>query len=170
MIELEKTYLAKFLPPDLANSKYSDMLDVYLPVSSNHPHLRLRKRGDILEMTKKTLVNLGDASEQLEQTIVLAQDEFNALLQVEGKRVSKRRHYLKRDNHTIEVDVFQDALAGLVLVDVEFASVEEKEAFRMPDFCLIEVTQKDFLAGGMLCGKNYSDIQTDLIECGYGKL
>jgi CYTH domain-containing protein len=170
MIELEKTYLAKFLPLDLSNSDYSEMLDVYLPISSSHPHLRLRKRGDKFEMTKKTPVDKGDASRQLEQTIILEQDEFNALLQVEGKRVSKRRYYLKRENRVIEVDVFQDALAGLVLVDVEFDSVEEKESFLTPDFCLVEVTQKDFLAGGMLCGKSYSDIEAELIKCGYSRL
>jgi CYTH domain-containing protein len=170
MIELEKTYLAKFLPPDLASSDYSDMLDVYLPISSTHPHLRLRKRGDKLEMTKKTLINKGDASEQLEQTIILEQDEFDALAKVEGKRVSKKRYYFKWKNRTIEVDVFQEALAGLVLVDVEFDSVEEKENSPMPDFCLVEVTQKDFLAGGMLCGKSYGDIEAELLKCGYRKL
>jgi CYTH domain-containing protein len=170
MIELEKTYLAKFVPKDLANCNHSEMLDVYLPVASPHPHLRLRKRGNILEMTKKTLVNPNDSSSQLEQTIKLAQDEFDALVQVDGKRVRKVRHYLKQDGRTIEIDVFQDALAGLVLVDVEFDSVEEKDSFQMPDFCLVEVTQEDFLAGGMLCGKSYKDIETDLSRCGYTKL
>ncbi len=170
MIELEKTYLAKFLPPDLVNSDYSEMLDVYLPISSSHPHLRLRKKGDKLEITKKTLVDRGDASKQLEQTIILEPEEFNALVQVKGKRVSKKRYRLKRENRIIEVDVFQDALAGLVLVDVEFDSVEEKEKFLMPDFCLVEVTQKDFLAGGMLCGKSYGDIEAELNECGYSRL
>lgn len=170
MIELEKTYLAKFVPKDLANCDHSEMLDVYLPVASLHPHLRLRKRGNILEMTKKTLVNQNDSSSQLEQTIKLAQDEFDALVQVDGKRVRKVRHYLKQDGRTMEIDVFQDALAGLVLVDVEFDSVEEKDNFQMPDFCLVEVTQENFLAGGMLCGKSYSDIEADLNRFGYSKL
>jgi CYTH domain-containing protein len=170
MIELEKTYLARWVPKNLTDCDRAEMLDVYIPASSPHPHLRLRKRGEILEMTKKTLVNLGDASSQLEQTIILAQDEFDALVQVGGKRVRKIRHYLKYNDRIIEVDVFQDALAGLVLVDVEFDTVEEKDSFLMPDFCLIEITQEDFLAGGMLCGKNYNDIETDLIRCGYSKL
>ncbi len=169
MVELEKTYLAKFLP-DLSKSDYSDMIDVYLPLSSDHPHLRLRKRGDILEMTKKNLLNPNNASEQIEQTIVLAQDEFDALSCVAGKKLSKRRYYLKQKGRTVEIDVFQDSLAGLVLVDVEFDSIEEKKNFLMPDFCLVEVTQKDFLAGGMLCGKSYSDIEADLIKCGYSRI
>lgn len=170
MIELEKTYLAKFIPKSLANCDHSEMMDVYLPAASAHPHLRLRKRGNILEMTKKTLINPNDSSSQLEQTIKLAQDEFDALVQVDGKRVKKVRHYLNLDGRTMEIDVFQDALAGLVLVDVEFESVEEKNSFPMPDFCLADVTQEDFLAGGMLCGKSYADIEIDLNRFGYTKL
>lgn len=170
MIELEKTYLAKFMPNNLADCRHSEMFDVYLPISNSHPHLRLRKRGNILEMTKKTLINPDDASSQIEQTIRLAQDEFDALLKVDGKRVKKIRYYLKLDGYTMEVDVFQDALLGLVLVDVEFNSIEEKESFQMPDFCHIEVTQEEFLAGGMLCGKSYSDIETNLTKLGYSKL
>lgn len=170
MIELEKTYLAKFIPKNLANCDHSEMMDVYLPAVSAHPHLRLRKRGNILEMTKKTLINPNDSSSQLEQTIKLAQDEFDALVQVDGKRVRKVRHYLNLDGRTMEIDVFLDALAGLVLVDVEFESVEEKNSFPMPDFCLAEVTQEDFLAGGMLCGKSYADIEIDLNRFGYTKL
>jgi len=170
MIELEKTYLAKFIPKNLADCDHSEMLDVYLPATSVHPHLRLRKRGNIFEMTKKTLLNANDSSSQFEQTIKLEQDEFDALVQVDGKQVRKIRNYLKQDGRIMEIDVFLDALAGLVLVDVEFNSVEEKNSFQMPDFCLAEVTQEDFLAGGMLCGKSYVDIETDLNKFGYTKL
>ncbi len=45
MEELERTYLAKELPPDLEKSKSKDMVDIYIPVSANHPHLRIRHRG-----------------------------------------------------------------------------------------------------------------------------
>ncbi len=170
MIELEKTYLAKFLPDCLADCAKTEMLDLYLPLSSLHPHLRLRQRGKILEMTKKTLTKPGDASSQLEQTIKLDQEEFNALVNVQGKKLRKTRYNLERDCRIIEVDVFQDELSGLVLVDVEFASNEEKDNFQIPDFCLVDVTQEDFLAGGMLCGKSYSEIAENLSRLGYVKL
>lgn len=170
MIELEKTYLLRFIPNNLADCDHVEMLDVYFPISSMHPHLRLRKRGDILELTKKTLINLGDASNQLEQTIKLEQDEFDVLSQIDGKRVRKIRYYFKQDGYTAEIDVFQDTLSGLILVDIEFNSIKEKDGFCTPDFCLTEVTQESFLAGGMLCGKSYKDIEIDLIRCGYSKL
>jgi CYTH domain-containing protein len=68
------------------------------------------------------------------------------------------------------VDVFRDALDGLVLVDFEFETEAEKDEFPMPDFCLVEVTQEEFLAGGMLCGKSYDDIASDLSRFGYGRI
>ena len=170
MIELEKTYLAKFLPDFLEYCKQIELFDVYIPILSSHPKLRLRKRGDSLEITKKTLVDKKDSSQQNEQTIDLTKDEFEELLKVGGKKIRKIRHYFKYKGREVEIDVFKDDLFGLVLIDVEFDCVEEKNKFKIPDFCLVEVTQEDFLAGGMLCGKTYQDIEENLIKFGYRKL
>lgn len=35
---------------------------------------------------------------------------------------------------------------------------------------LAEVTQEEFIAGGMLCGKNYDDISDKLEKFGYSKI
>jgi hypothetical protein len=53
---------------------------------------------------------------------------------------------------------------------VEFESEEGKNSFQMPDFCLVDVTQEKILAGGMLCGKSYGDIEQFLKKLGYRKL
>ena len=50
----------------------------------------------------------------------------------------------------------------MVVIDFEFTSIEEKDNFRIPDFCLVEVTDEEFLAGGMLCGKYYEDLEENL--------
>ena len=63
--------------------------------------------------------------------------------------------------------MFQGDPAGLVLVDFEFTNEEEKQAFIMPDFCLADVTTEEFIAGGMLCGKSYGDIEKSLFGFGY---
>lgn len=170
MEELERTYLAKGLPKDLVNFPSKEMLDIYLPSTSDHPKLRIRRRGDVFEITKKSPVVEGDASRQIEQTIPLLREEYEELCLVPGMRVAKTRYLYKENGVDFEVDVFGDELAGLVLVDVEFTSVEEKNAFSIPSFCLAEVTQEQFTAGGKLCGKNYSDIESDLNRFGYKKL
>ena len=40
----------------------------------------------------------------------------------------------------------------------------------MPDFCLAEVTQETFFAGGIVCGKKYDDLEADLKRFHYQKL
>ncbi|NTW30452.1 MAG: CYTH domain-containing protein [Candidatus Moranbacteria bacterium] len=170
MIELERTYLAKYLPDGLSTCPSREMLDMYLPVSSRHPVLRIRKNGEKLEMTKKSPVVDGDSSKQEEQTIRLSREEFVALVGIEGKRVGKTRYLYEIDGRTAEVDVFVGALSGLVLVDFEFETEAEKDAFPIPEFCLAEVTQEEFIAGGFLAGKSYDDIAPGLARFGYERI
>lgn len=170
MLEIEKTYLAKSIPEGLAACAHKELLDVYVPRESAHAHLRIRKNGDRHEITKKTPINPNDASQLKEETIVLTADEFNALASVPGKRIRKIRYLYPYQGMTAEVDVFQDSLAGLVVVDFEFDSPEAQRAFVMPEFCLADITQEDFIAGGVLCGKKYQDIQAELERFNYKPL
>ncbi|MEI7749913.1 MAG: hypothetical protein WCJ25_02820 [Candidatus Moraniibacteriota bacterium] len=170
MIELERTYLARRLPDGLSECPSKEMIDIYLPVASRHPVLRIRRNGDALEMTKKLPVKGTDSSKMEEQTIRLSGEEYAALSTIEGKWVGKTRYVYDFNGRTAEVDVFQGALAGLVLVDFEFETEAQKDVFPLPDFCLAEVTQEEFLAGGMLCGKSYDDIAFDLARFGYERI
>lgn len=169
-IELEKTYLAKFLPEGLLDCEVKELVDIYVPKNVNHPTLRIRKKGNKFEITKKTPITTRDASRQTEVTIGLDEAEYTALCDTSGKVVKKTRYFFPYKNQRAEIDVFGGELTGLVLVDFEFTSVEQMQAFEMPDFCLVDVTQENFIARGMLCGKKYSDIEEDLIRFGYKKL
>jgi adenylate cyclase len=186
MIELERTFLAKYLPGDLQDCESKEIIDIYIPQDVKHPCLRLRKNGDRYEMTKKAPIKEGDATIQKEQTIILTRDEFESLSKVEGKRIYKIRYYYPSTGSTgslqagsgqvpykdliAEFDVFQEDLDGLVLVDFEFKGEKEKDDFRKPDFCLADVSQEQFIAGGMLCGKEYTQIEGKLKGFGYNKL
>lgn len=50
------------------------------------------------------------------------------------------------DGSKAELDVFTGKLAGLVLIDFEFDSLDAKASFTPPDFILADVTQEDFIA------------------------
>jgi len=169
-IELERTYLAKYLPEGLNTSPSKEIADFYLPEEVGHPVLRIRKRGEKYEITKKQPVQGTDSSEQYEHTITLTKEEFLALKQVSSKKVRKIRYYYNHKGIQAEIDIFQDALLGLVLVDFEFKEVSDKNNFEMPEFCLADVTQDKYFAGGMLCGKKYKDIKNHLSELGYKKI
>ena len=170
MEELELTYLVKNIPKGLSESPSKKIVDQYIPLESEHPTLRLRKNGEKMELTKKEPIKDGDASHQLEETIPLTADEYEAIAKIPAKRVSKTRYYYPYQGRTLEVDVFEEDLSGLVLVDVEFDDLSAKEKFAMPEFCLVEVTQDETLAVGMLAGKGFADIEKHLFEVGYNKI
>ena len=168
MEEFELTFLPKNeILSKLKGVSYKEILDIYIPSTSKHPTLRLRKSGNKYEMTKKEPIKEGDSSHQLETTIPLTRDEFEELASIKGKRVSKNRYLYTEGNHVCEIDVFQGDLKGLVLVDVEFKSNKEKSEFQQPAWLLKDVTQEEFIAGGMLCGKVYEDIEEKLKTFGY---
>lgn len=168
-IEIEKTFLAKSIPIDLATTKSKKIMDVYIPGSFEKPTIRLRQNGDTFEITKKVQTNPADASVHQEFTIPVTKEEFN-VLGIGGKSVSKIRYYFKINNYSCELDVFLDGLSGFVLVDFEFNSQEEYDSFVPPDFCGADATQENFVAGKNLAGKTYLDISNHLDRLQYKKI
>ncbi len=169
MIEIERTFLATSIPQDLNQYPSKEIIDVYIPKSDRHPVLRLRKNGTKFELTKKQPID-NDPSHQKEETIHLTEDEFLALSQIDGKKVHKIRYFYKVNEHTAEIDVFQADLKGLVVVDFEFTSLEQRDAFTPPSFCGADITKEEFVAGGIICGKTYKDIQSQLEKFNYQKI
>jgi len=169
-IELEKTYLLKYLPEDIKKKQSIEIFDIYIPKSADHSILRIRKRGEVCEITKKQPINGNDSSEQEEHTINLSKEEFSELATVDGKKLHKLRYIYPYGENMAEIDVYQDDFEGLVFVDFEFKTNEEKDKLLMPDFCLAETTQEKFCAAGWLAGKKYSDIEQFLDNYGYKKI
>ncbi len=168
-IELERTFLLKKIPEGLKDCKSIEIFDIYIPQSAPHPILRIRKRGEVFEMTKKAPIE-NDSSEQEERTISLSKEELSELSTLEGKRLRKIRYFYPINNRTAEIDIYLDNLEGLATADFEFKTVEEKTNFVMPNFCLAEVTQEEFAAAGYLAGKKYEDIQSFLEKYNYKKI
>lgn len=169
-LELELTFLAKELPAEIKAMEPTHIVDVYVPDTPEHSHLRLRQKGEKYEITKKMPVIEGNASEQIEQTIPLTKEEFTALCTCSKKRVAKDRYKIEIEGKMAEIDVFTDELEGLVLIDFEFNTVDEKAAFETPSMALADVTQEDFIAGGLLAGKTYNDIASELERFNYKRI
>jgi CYTH domain-containing protein len=169
-LELEKTYLAKFLPDDL--NKYPSIIieDIYFESESPNSRMRLRRKGEKYELTKKSQVDANDASKQIEQTIELSRQEFELFATIANGNVSKQRFLYPYQSLTAEIDVFKKDLEGLVLVEFEFKNEEDYRNFVKPDFCLVDVTQEKFIAGSELAGKKYIDLEEKLREFNYKKI
>ncbi len=169
MIELERTFLAKSLPKGLEQCKKFEMHDIYVPNETGHATLRIRKKGKKFEITRKEPQE-NDPSEMIETTIPITEKEFDVLKKINGYATRKNRYECPVGNRIAEIDVFLDDLSGLVLIDFEFENTEEKKRFTKPEICLSDVTNEAFIAGGMLCGKKYSDIAEKLANFGYKKI
>lgn len=170
-LELELTYLAARLPEEVLEAKPKRLTDFYVPGDlAIHPRLRIRQKGDRYELTKKLPAAGDDASQHHEQTLPLTAEEFDTLSQATSRAVSKDRYEVTINGRAAEVDVFRGELKGLVLIDFEFASHEEMNSFTRPDVCGADVTQEDFIAGGLLAGRTYADISGDLDRLGYKRI
>ncbi len=160
--ENERTFLVNEVPADLLSSEPVEIVDLYVPQDPGvHPRVRLRREGARHELTKKTPTRAGDASQHLEQTIELSVDEFDALA-IGNRRLEKLRYDVVIGGYRAQLDVFTGMLAGLVLIDFEFSSRAELEAFTPPAVCGPDVTQEDFIAGGRLAGRRLAEIEGDL--------
>lgn len=170
MIEHELTFLAKFIPKEIESAKSEEVIDIYAPRHKGYSNLRIRKKGNKFEITKKTRIDNNDHSKLKEESIDITKQEFDFLKQVNGNKLHKIRHNFMYNGRLCEFDVFQGALKGLVVVEFEFDNEEEKKNFQMPEFCLVDVTQEKFIAGGLICGKAYEDVKETLEKLNYKKL
>jgi len=171
MIELERelTFLINKLPTDLDKFPSKIIEDNFLPRAADHPVIRIRRNGDKLCITKKYPAGAenggsGDSSHMIEHTISLSRDEYDALNSYDGKRFKKRRFAYEIDGYAAELDVYLAGLVGLVVIDFEFSSEKAMRNFKKPDFVGADITQDHSLAGGMLCGKTYADLDQHLRE------
>lgn len=64
-LELELTFLAKKLPEGIRAIAPTRIVDIYIPDTPEHSHLRLRQKGEKYEITKKMPVLEGNASDRL---------------------------------------------------------------------------------------------------------
>lgn len=170
VIEYELTFLAKEIPKEIQHSLPTRLVDVYIPENAAHPHVRLRRKGNTYEITKKVPLAADDLSEHSEQTIPLDQTEFESLAGGHNRLVEKDRYSVVIQGYPAEVDVFSGKLEGLVLIDFEFSNAADKQTFTPPSCCLANVTQEEFLAGGILSGKSYNDIAAALLRFDYQPL
>ena len=88
----------------------------------------------------------GSGPAALVTNIYLSPAEYELLLQLGGDRIRKVRYGVP----PLGVDVFLEALEGLVLAEAEFESEEAMVAFTAPEEAVAEVTADERFTGGQL--------------------
>jgi CYTH domain-containing protein len=160
-VEWERRFLLDHLPPDANVTRVRRITDRYI----DHTNLRLRQQSDdgneaVLKLTKKLPVDATGARQGLITTMYLTQDEFQLLSNLPGKMLRKTRYSVP----PFGIDVFEDALTGLVLAEAEFNSAEEASVFSIPSFVVREVTEDIRFTGGELVRASRQELETLLVE------
>ncbi|MBQ2283030.1 MAG: CYTH domain-containing protein [Agathobacter sp.] len=134
-MEIEKKYLVPVLPENLENYPKKRIAQGYL---CTNPVVRIRKSNDDYYLTYK-----GEGLMVREEyDLPLTKESYDHLLsKIDGLLIAKTRYLIPLwDGLTAELDVFEGDLAPLQLVEVEFSSVEEAEAFIPPEWFGEDVT------------------------------
>lgn len=134
-MEIERKYLVRKLPENLEQYNKKKIAQGYL---CTEPVVRIRRSNDDYYMTYK-----GDGLMVREEyNLPLTQEAYDHLRpKIDGLLIAKTRYLIPLDGKlTAELDVFEEDLSGLTIVEVEFDTVEEANAFTAPDWFGEDVT------------------------------
>lgn len=137
-VEIERKFLVDPVPPDLDTHPSSRIDQGYIAVTDDGVEVRIRHYGDHSFLTVKS----GGGEVRLEEEFEIDQRRFDALWPLtEGRRICKRRYLIPAQRGaTIELDVYDGALTGLVTAEVEFESEAAAAAFTPPAWVGRDVT------------------------------
>jgi CYTH domain-containing protein len=135
--EIERKFLVKELPDNLAESRCLVIEQGYLATESAGRQVRLRKSGSSTSLTFK----VGRGSHREEREIKLSPKQFAVLWPgTAGRRLRKLRYEIPWRNLLIEVDIYRGRHAGLVVAEVEFPDRASCRKFNPPSWFGREVT------------------------------
>lgn len=147
--EIERKYLVRSIPDHLEQYPSAELEQAYLNIK---PVVRIRKSGMRYELTYKGEGML----EREEYNLPLDQKSYEHLkTKADGLVLCKRRYQIPVDRYTAELDIFEGEYEGLMLVEVEFPTVEEAEQFQAPDWFGEDVTYSGRYSNSVLSQKKH---------------
>ena len=124
-MEIERKFLVEQIP-DLTGVKSSKIVQGYISFS---PETRIRKKDNTYYLTKKGEGTV--AREEIEAKV--SKDEGEAYFKrVISNLIEKTRYYIPLGKYTAELDIYEGKFKGLVVVEVEFESIDMANAFVPP--------------------------------------
>ena len=142
-MEIERKFFIKELPDAiLKNCDRAEIEQGYLDYGSEEiPERRIRKisQNGSAEYfyTEKSSGDLCREEEEYE----ISEYSYKKLKElIISPIIEKTRYYLYSDGFLIEIDVYGEALMGLTVAEIEFASLEESKKFTVPEWFGEEIT------------------------------
>ena len=126
-MEIERKYLITELPENLDSFSCRIIEQGYL---NTEPVIRIRRDNDKYELTYKSK----GLMTREEYNMPLTREAYEHLLpKIDGILIKKKRYMIPLNSDLmIELDVFEDALAPLILAEVEFPNEELANSFEPP--------------------------------------
>ena len=139
-MEIERKFLIP-TPPELDQVPRSHIEQAYVAIDPSGNEVRIRRRGDETSLTIKG----GRGRSRAEEEFAIDPGRFTRLWELsDDRRLEKTRYELPTDDGlTIELDVYEGGLEGLVTAEVEFACAEAADRFVPPPWFGREVTDDD---------------------------
>lgn len=137
-MEVERKFLVVDVP-DRAGLESSEIQQGYLATETGDhgAEVRIRQRDDAFVLT----VKCGHGLTRSEEEVPLTREQFEVLWRLTaGSQISKTRYLLPADSGVIELDVYAEALSGLVVAEVEFPNEVAARAFKPPEWFGRELT------------------------------
>jgi CYTH domain-containing protein len=138
MTEIERKWVLDAPPRWPADHIARRVEQGYVALDEAGAEVRVRRADEELTLTIKSAPGLV----RVEEELALSEEQFESLWALtRGRRVVKTRHLVPLDDGLVaEVDVYDDALSGLVTAEVEFGSEEASSSFAPPEWLGREVT------------------------------
>ncbi len=134
-MEIERKYLIEEVPENLDAYEFKQIEQGYLCTA---PVVRIRRANEDYILTYKG----SGLMVREEHNLALTKEGYEHLkTKVDGILIEKKRYLIPLGGTlTIELDIFEGKLTGLVLAEVEFENEDEANAFTPPEWFGEDVT------------------------------
>jgi len=145
--EIEKKWLIdkERIPYDL-DSPIVDKMDIKQTYICFDPEIRVREYTFSYEVTNNHEMTIKtnltkDGLIRDETNIEINQEQYDNLVKKqEGNVIYKTRYQLLDGNNVVAIDIFHGDLDGLAYMEIEFATKDESDAYKTPDWVIKDVT------------------------------
>jgi adenylate cyclase len=136
--EIERKFLIRSRPDDLDRHPAERVEQGYLAIADDGVEVRVRRRGERTTLTVKS----GPGEVRAEEEIPIEERQFERLWPLtRGRRVSKTRYMVPLGPEaTVELDIYDGPLEGLMTAEIEFPCEEASSRFTPPSWLGDEVT------------------------------
>ncbi len=143
-LEIERKFLVDVdlldegLSRPLESFSCSEIRQGYIAIGRTGAEMRVRHEGGDYTLTAKS----GGTLLRQETTIAISRVVFDELwAHTDELRIQKVRFLIPHVEHTIELDVYEGDLEGLVTAEVEFPDIASARRFDPPQWMGVEVTE-----------------------------